>query len=128
MYYKTYQIQKKLKGEKRANKFGAIRTHGFDSKKEFNRYRELLLLEKAGEVSDIQTQVKFTLYGQKGSKICTYKADFVYTQKDGTKIIEDTKSPITCTPVFKLKWKMLEDMYQEEIKKGIVKLVINLAR
>lgn len=128
MYYKTYQIQKKLKGEKRANKFGAVRTCGFDSKKEFNRYRELLLLEKAGEVSDIQTQVKFTLYGQKGSKICTYKADFVYTQKDGTKIIEDTKSPITCTPVFKLKWKMLEDMYQEEIKKGKIKLVINLAR
>lgn len=128
MYYKTYQIQKKLKGEKRANKFGAVRTCGFDSKKEYSRYRELLLLEKAGEVSDIQTQVKFTLYGQKGSKICTYKADFVYTQKDGTKVIEDTKSPITCTPVFKLKWKLLEDMYQEEIKKGIVKLVINLAR
>ena len=33
----------------------------FDSKREARRYRELKLLEKAGEISDLQMQVKFVL-------------------------------------------------------------------
>lgn len=33
----------------------------FDSKKEANRYKELRLLEKAGEIKDLRTQVKFKL-------------------------------------------------------------------
>ena len=33
----------------------------FDSKKEYNRWRELCLLEKAGKISDLQRQVPFEL-------------------------------------------------------------------
>jgi len=33
----------------------------FDSVKEYRRYTELSLLEKAGEISDLQRQVKFRL-------------------------------------------------------------------
>ena len=33
----------------------------FDSKKEYNRYCELKLLERAGEIAELKRQVKFTL-------------------------------------------------------------------
>ncbi len=79
----------------------------FDSLKEARRFRELRLLETAGEISDLQTQVKFVLIpaqyepdivgkrgGMKHGKLiereCSYIADFVYTQ-DGKQVVEDTK-------------------------------------
>lgn len=123
MYYKQFQKQRQLMGSK--NKYNNVKTHGFDSKKEFNRYQELLLLEKAKEISDIKTQEKFVLYGKGGSKICTYKADFVYIEKDGTIVIEDVKSKATVTPVFRIKWKLLEDNYKDDIYQGKIKLLIN---
>lgn len=33
----------------------------FDSKKECHRYQELKLMEKAGEITDLQRQVRYTL-------------------------------------------------------------------
>jgi len=50
------------------NKYGAKKTVvgdiKFDSKKEANRFMELQLLERAGEISDLQRQVKVELIGQ----------------------------------------------------------------
>lgn len=79
---------------------------GFDSKKEYKRYNELLLLQKAGKIQDLQTQVKFTLIPsqyevvgmtKRGKEIkrciereCSYLADFVYTE-DGKMVVKDTK-------------------------------------
>ena len=65
----------------------------FDSKKEFQRYRELQLLEKAGKIFGLRRQVKYrllpsqyvTVETENGTKdVCverpvTYIADFVYT-------------------------------------------------
>lgn len=68
----------------------------FDSKKEANRYRELVLLERAGRLSNLQMQVKFELIpsqridGKVAERACTYVADFVYIQ-DGKQVVEDTK-------------------------------------
>lgn len=84
----------------------------FDSKKEANRYKELSLLQKAGEISGLQTQVRYVLIpsqrevsdevytrgenkgkykpGKLLERECTYVADFVY-YKDGEVIVEDTK-------------------------------------
>ena len=68
----------------------------FDSVKEYKRYQELALLERAGQVSDLQRQVKFELIpsqrinGKVVERACTYIADFVYYQ-DGRKVVEDTK-------------------------------------
>lgn len=82
----------------------------FDSVKEFHRYRELKLLERAGEIQELETQVKFILipaqyefyerYGKNGTRLkdgrrclekeCAYVADFVYFQ-NGVKVVEDTK-------------------------------------
>lgn len=83
------------------SKFHNLRTtvagQTFDSQKEATRFCELKLLERAGEISNLRTQVPFVLIpAQRGAdgkvieKAVTYKADFVY-DKAGTQIVEDTK-------------------------------------
>ena len=67
----------------------------FDSKKEAARYKELCLLERAGAIQNLKTQVKFVLIpsqkmnGRTVERECSYRADFVYT-KDGEMVVEDT--------------------------------------
>lgn len=58
----------------------------FDSKKEAKRYRELLLLERAGQIKDLQMQVQYELIpsqkdisGRVIERAVIYIADFVYT-------------------------------------------------
>lgn len=43
------------------NKFNASKGGGFDSKKEKQRFQELRLLERAGVIDNLRTQVKFVL-------------------------------------------------------------------
>ena len=82
----------------------------YASTKEYKRYRELLLLEKAGAITDLQKQVKFVLipsqyetferYGKNGKRLkdgqrcvekeCSYYADFVYCE-NGKQVVEDAK-------------------------------------
>jgi len=76
----------------------------FDSKKEAKRYQELKLLEKAGEITDLELQPRFNLIVN-GKKICAYIADFRYTSRDKT-IIEDVKG--MRTPIYKLKKKLMK--------------------
>ena len=87
-----------------------------DSKREARRYAELKLMEDAGEISDLRTQVKFELIppqyehyldGKKPKRkcverACTYVADFVYL-RDGQEVIEDTKGFRTKEYVIKRK-------------------------
>lgn len=69
----------------------------FDSAREARRYAYLRLLERAGEINDLRTQVKYTLIpGQKKpsggtERAVTYTADFVYRDKTGKEIVEDAK-------------------------------------
>lgn len=64
----------------------------FDSKKEASRYCELKILERAGQIQDLQMQVKYELIPkQDGERACTYIADFVYADENGQTIVEDTK-------------------------------------
>ena len=93
----------------------------FDSIKEARRYSELLLLEKAGKISNLQRQVEFELIpvqrepdkvGVRGGKIkgktiehaAKYVADFVYVE-DGETVVEDVKG--YRTPEYKLKRKLM---------------------
>lgn len=68
----------------------------FDSVKEYKRFCELTLLERAGEITDLQRQVKFMLIpsqkidGKVVERPVHYIADFVY-QEDGQTVVEDTK-------------------------------------
>lgn len=94
--------------EKPANKYRnqKIKENGltFDSKKEYYRYCDLKLLERAGVVSDIQRQVKFELIPkQEGERAVTYVADFVYRDKQGKTIVEDTKGVRTKEYIIKRK-------------------------
>lgn len=93
----------------------------FDSKLEANRYQELKILKKIGEIKDLDRQVKFELqpsYKKNGKTIRAiyYIADFVYYDLNKKKkIVEDTKG--FKTEVYKLKKKLFEFKYPElEIK------------
>ena len=106
----------------------------FDSVKEYQRWRELRLLEIAGKISDLQRQVPFELipaqfetyerYGKNGQRLkdgrrrvelaVTYVPDFVYT-KDGEMVVEDVKSKMTKRlPEYVIKRKLM--LYLKGIK------------
>lgn len=100
------------------NKYGNKKTKGFDSAKEWRRNQELEIMQRAGEISELNRQVPFVLMpsytisdkttkqGFKTVREIRYIADFTYRLKDGTRIIEDVKG--MQTDVFKLKRKLLE--------------------
>ncbi|MCL2223606.1 MAG: DUF1064 domain-containing protein [Defluviitaleaceae bacterium] len=72
------------KGKSRS-KYGNQKTtldgHTFDSKAEALRYHELKLLEKAGEILQLELQPKFTLVPKtKKRRAVTYTADFRYLE------------------------------------------------
>lgn len=80
----------------------------FDSVKEYKRYCELLLLEKAGAVTDLKRQVKFKLIpsqkidGKVVERSCSYVADFVYME-NGKRVVEDAKGFRTTDYIIKRK-------------------------
>lgn len=97
----------------------------YDSLKEYRRHNELLLLEKAGAITDLQRQVIFVLIptqrepdtkGVRGGIIkgavierrCVYIADFVYNE-NGKKVVEDVKGykKGTAYELFKIKRKLM---------------------
>ena len=99
------------------HKYGARKTEvdgvRFDSAAEAKRYRELKIFQDAGEISDLQLQPLFVVqeafvHRNKRHRAITYKADFMYRDKDGNVVVEDVKG--MKTPVFRLKWKMLLHM------------------
>lgn len=104
----------------------------FDSIKEYNRWKELQLLERAGEIKELKRQVKFTLIPtkrefcgeiggnglfKKGKVIehaCTYIADFTYISRPGQYVVEDVKG--VKTDVYVIKRKLMLDKYGIRIK------------
>ena len=92
----------------------------FDSKKEYQRWQELKLLEKAGEITELRRQVPFELLpnqrepdkigprgGRKPGRIierkAVYVADFVYRDRAGQEVIEDCKGMRTKEYILKRK-------------------------
>ena len=67
-----------------------------DSKKEYARHCDLMLMERAGLISQLQRQVKYELIptqridGKVVERPISYIADFVY-HKDGGLVVEDVK-------------------------------------
>ena len=102
------------------NKFKAEKTTiddiTFDSKLEARYYKHLKLLEKAGEISNLQRQIPFELQpaytDNAGKKIrpIKYVADFVFTRGD-EKVVVDVKG--VQTNEFKLKWKLMKYKYPD---------------
>ena len=63
----------------------------FASKLEAARYRDLRLLLKAGEITDLELQPRYPIVVN-GQSVCTYVADARYRTRDGALVVEDTKS------------------------------------
>lgn len=64
----------------------------FDSKAEKNRYAELKLMERAGEITQLELQPVFQTFIA-GKPFCRVKFDFSYWRDHGTRrLIEDVKS------------------------------------
>lgn len=65
----------------------------FDSAKEAARYRDLKLMQRAGEIRGLQLQVEYELIPkQAGERACNYIADFVYQDvRTGETVVEDVK-------------------------------------
>lgn len=97
----------------------------FDSQKEARRWEELLILQKANKISDLQRQVIFELlpnqyetyerYSKRGLRLedgtrlverkVDYIADFVYRDEKGNLIVEDVKG--MKLPEYKIKRKLM---------------------
>lgn len=106
---------------KYSNRKVTVNGETFDSKKEAKRYCDLLILQKAGKIKDLQRQVKFELIptqrepdtiGKRGGvhqgkcieKSVDYYADFVYTDcTTGKEVVEDTKGMKTTDYIIKRK-------------------------
>ncbi len=123
----------------KANKYGSrkVTRDGmtFDSLKEYRRWNELVLLERAGLIQNLQRQVKFVLipaqreycneiYTKGKKKGCfkpgkllekelSYIADFVYTE-NGKGVVEDSKG--FRTQEYKIKRKLMLYIHGIRIK------------
>ena len=86
----------------------------FDSKGELNRWCELVLLEKAGQINTLARQVRFCVQEKQGKTRGIYWVpDFCYFQSDGQAVIEDFKSPETANKAdFRMKVKLCNEKYQ----------------
>ena len=90
----------------------------FDSKREYNRWCELRLLERSGIIRNLQRQVKFHLIDsqktpERTERPCDYIADFVYYE-NGNRVVEDCKG--MRTDVYKIKRKLMLEKYNISIK------------
>lgn len=109
----------------------------FDSIKEYKRFCELRLLEKAGAITNLERQNPFELipaqyhtfarYGKNGKRIkdgrkcleksVVYNADFVYIDTEsGLQVVEDTKSEATRTKDYIIKRKLMLYIHGIRIK------------
>ncbi len=121
-------------------KYKNIKTKTFDgivhdSVKEAQRWGELLLLQRAGKITDLKRQVQFELipaqyetyerYGKTGQRLkdgrrliekaVVYRADFVYTDAETVEtIVEDTKG--VKTKDYIIKRKLMLSVYGIRIK------------
>ena len=97
------------------NKYGAKPTVvdgiRFHSKRESERYSELKLLQRAGEIRDLTVQPKFPIV-VKEDKICVYIADFMY-HRGREVVVEDVKGAKTA--LYSIKKKLVEALYDFKI-------------
>lgn len=124
----------------RKNKYGAKKMtdpetgYEFDSKKEYRRWQELRFMEKAGQIQNLQRQIKYVLIpaqyeryerisDKTGKRLkdgirclekeVAYIADFVYEQA-GKTVVEDTKGFRTADYI--IKRKLMLQVYGLRIK------------
>lgn len=130
----SHDYRRAMRGMSKPSRYGAhIKKHvhadgtKLDSKREHNRYCELLLLMKAGEISGLKVHPTFhiviggvpvKLYSDryKGGRQMMYIADFSYIE-DGKWKVEDVKMESGHrTEVYKIKRALMRAMGYEIIE------------
>lgn len=94
----------------------------FDSAKEYRRFKELQILQRAGVISDLTCQTTYVLAksvklsGEARAKpALRYVADFQYVE-NGNLVVEDVKSKITKeNPVYRIKKHLMMSVHGIEI-------------
>ena len=106
------------------HKYHAVKTNGYDSKKESKRADVLKLMLKQGLIKDLQEQVPIVLcpkqdgFDYNNKPICLrremkYIADFCYIE-NGVYIVEDVKG--WKTPEYKRKKRLMKKLFNIDIK------------
>jgi len=97
------------------------------SNKELARYDELLLMEKAGEIKDLEIQPYFCTLDTLRTELCThskkrYTADFKYfDNKEGKIIVEDVKSEFSRKdPYYRLRIHLFQLRYPDVCFREVV--------
>ena len=86
----------------------------FDSKKEADRYVQLLLMQRGGDIVGLKVHPRFEL-AINHMKICAYEADFSYFDKRCLKqIVEDTKG--YRTRAYRIKKKLMLAIHGIDVK------------
>ena len=123
--YARQQLPGADAGQKKASKYhsapaerGELR---FDSQKEAQRYDELMVMLRAGIISDLRLQPQFTLQEsyitEAGERIraVRYTADFSY-RFGGKLVVEDVKSTATRTKEYLRNRKFMRSKFGIEIQ------------
>jgi len=90
----------------------------FDSKKEYRKYRELLLRLKIGEIGQLECQVEYLLIeANETERKCCYIADFRWLEvKTGELVVCDVKSDSTRKlSIYIMKRKLMLSKYKIKI-------------
>jgi hypothetical protein len=105
----TREAYRHIFDKKPYNKFGNVHTYidgvHFSSKREAHRYEVLLLLLKAGTITDLELQPQYDF-----PMGFSYRADFRY-KENGKTVVEDYKG--FKTDVFILKEKCFKHFYPQ---------------
>ena len=102
------ELQAKPKRPKYGNRKTAHAGRVFDSQREANRFAELDLMLRAGEIVCLALQVPFQL-----SPTVRYVADFVYRTRAGIWVVEDAKG--ARTKEYSVKKRLMKDLVGIEI-------------
>jgi hypothetical protein len=106
------------------NKYGAKKStyngYNYDSKFESQVAQDLDLRLRAGDIKEVQRQVKIPLDAY-GKHITNYFIDFMITRSDGTHEYIEAKGMET--DVWKLKWKMFEAKMNQQEPEAVLTVI-----
>jgi hypothetical protein len=86
-----------------------------DSTKEYRRWQQLQLRERAGEISRLRRQVPYALVVN-SVLVCQYVADFDYIEGEA-RIVEDCKSePTRKLAAFRIKSKLMQAIHGIQVR------------
>lgn len=94
---------------KYGNKRTMVDNIAFDSKAEAERYKQLKMLEQAGEIIGLEVHQRWPLHvpavePSEITVLAVYEADFSYHTRDFSLVVEDVKGVRTAMYRLKRKW------------------------